>query len=80
LVVITQTDPLSVPFRLPEKAVSTVFSRSRTGYKLPVEAWDRGDTKLQAAGVLARLDNQIDETTGSLKFKARFENGDEILF
>ncbi|RMQ31199.1 MdtA/MuxA family multidrug efflux RND transporter periplasmic adaptor subunit [Pseudomonas amygdali] len=80
LVVITQTQPISVAFTLPEKDLSKVISRYRTGDKLPVEAWDRGDTKMQASGVLASLDNQIDVTTGTLKFKARFDNGDEILF
>lgn len=80
LVVITQTQPISVAFTLPEKDLSKVISRYRTGDKLPVEAWDRGDTKMQASGVLASLDNQIDVATGTLKFKARFDNSDEVLF
>ncbi|EKG38478.1 HlyD family secretion protein [Pseudomonas syringae pv. avellanae str. ISPaVe037] len=80
LVVITQTQPISVAFTLPEKDLSKVISRYRTGDKLPVEAWDRGDTKMQATGVLASLDNQIDVATGTLKFKARFDNSDEVLF
>jgi multidrug efflux system membrane fusion protein len=57
-----------------------VISRYRSGDNLPVEAWDRGDVKLQSTGVLASLDNQIDITTGTLKFKARFDNQDEVLF
>ncbi|WP_054087630.1 MULTISPECIES: MdtA/MuxA family multidrug efflux RND transporter periplasmic adaptor subunit [Pseudomonas syringae group] len=80
LAVITQTRPISVNFTLPEKDLSKVIARYRTGEKLPVEAWDRGDTKMQAVGILASLDNQIDVATGTLKFKARFDNGDEILF
>ncbi|MCD5994454.1 MdtA/MuxA family multidrug efflux RND transporter periplasmic adaptor subunit [Pseudomonas sp. CDFA 602] len=80
LVVITQTQPISVNFTLPEKDLSKVVARYRTGDKLPVEAWDRGDTRLQATGVLASLDNQIDVATGTLKFKARFDNRDEVLF
>ncbi|MBA1228779.1 MdtA/MuxA family multidrug efflux RND transporter periplasmic adaptor subunit [Pseudomonas viridiflava] len=80
LVVITQTQPISVNFTLPEKDLSSVIARYRTGDKLPVEAWDRGDVKMQAMGVLASLDNQIDVATGTLKFKARFENRDEALF
>ncbi|MCF4987155.1 efflux RND transporter periplasmic adaptor subunit, partial [Pseudomonas syringae] len=75
-----QTQPISVAFTLPEKDLSKVISRYRTGDKLPVEAWDRGDTKMQATGVLASLDNQIDVATGTLKFKARFDNSDEVLF
>ncbi len=79
LVVITQTQPISVSFTLPETVLAPVISRYRSGDKLPVEAWDRGDLKQQATGVLASLDNQIDVTTGTLKFKARFDNGDESL-
>lgn len=80
LVVITQTQPISVNFTLPEKDLSAVLARYRSGDKLPVEAWDRGDLKMQATGELASLDNQIDVATGTLKFKARFDNRDEILF
>lgn len=80
LVVITQTKPITVAFTLPEKDLSAVITRYRSGDKLPVEAWDRGDLKQQANGVLASLDNQIDVTTGTLKFKARFDNQNEVLF
>lgn len=80
LVVITQTQPITVAFTLPEAELSTVLARYRSGAKLAVEAWDRGDLKQQAVGVLSSLDNQIDTTTGTLKFKARFENQDEVLF
>ncbi|MDD2050505.1 MdtA/MuxA family multidrug efflux RND transporter periplasmic adaptor subunit [Pseudomonas putida] len=80
LVVITQTQPITVAFTLPESELSTVLARYRSGAKLPVEAWDRGDLKQQAVGVLRSLDNQIDTTTGTLKFKAFFENQDEALF
>jgi len=80
LAVITQTQPISVVFTLPENNLETVLARYRSGAKLPVEAWDRGDVKLQASGVLQSLDNQIDVTTGTLKFKARYENRDLSLF
>ncbi|EJM00104.1 RND family efflux transporter, MFP subunit [Pseudomonas sp. GM102] len=80
LVIITQTQPISVAFTLPENSLDVVLARYRTGAKLPAEAWDRGDTKLQATGVLQSLDNQIDVTTGTLKFKARYENRDQALF
>ncbi len=80
LVVITQTKPITVAFTLPEKDLSAVITRYRSGDKLPVEAWDRGDLKQQAGGVLASLDNQIDVATGTLKFKARFDNQNEVLF
>lgn len=80
LAIITQTQPISVAFTLPENSLDTVLARYRSGAKLPAEAWDRGDTKLQATGVLQSLDNQIDVTTGTLKFKARYENRDQSLF
>ncbi|WP_460047127.1 MdtA/MuxA family multidrug efflux RND transporter periplasmic adaptor subunit [Pseudomonas sp. S2_H01] len=80
LAVITQTKPITVNFTLPEKDLADVIGHYRSGDKLPVEAWDRGDVKLQAKGVLASIDNQIDITTGTLKFKARFDNDDEALF
>ncbi|MDO7899131.1 MdtA/MuxA family multidrug efflux RND transporter periplasmic adaptor subunit [Pseudomonas citrulli] len=80
LAVITQTQPISVVFTLPENSLETVLARYHSGAKLPVEAWDRGDEKLQAQGVLQSLDNQIDVTTGTLKFKARYDNRDQSLF
>lgn len=80
LVVITQVQPITVAFTLPESELTPVLARYRSGAKLAVEAWDRGDTRKQATGVLGSLDNQIDTTTGTLKFKARFENQDEALF
>ncbi len=80
LAVITQTQPISVAFTLPETTLGVVLARYRGGNKLPVEAWDRGDVKRQATGVLQSLDNQIDVTTGTLKFKARFDNQDQVLF
>lgn len=80
IAVITQTQPINVAFTLPETELGTVLERYRSGAQLPVEAWDRGDSKLQATGVLASPDNQIDTSTGTLKFKARFENTDQALF
>ncbi|MOA25877.1 Multidrug resistance protein MdtA precursor [compost metagenome] len=52
----------------------------RAGEKLVVEAWDRGERQRLAEGELASLDNQIDTTTGTVRLKARFANGDEQLF
>lgn len=80
LVVITQTQPITVAFTLPETDLDAVLTRVRSGDVLPVEAWDRADSRQQATGVLGSIDNQIDVTTGTLKFKGRFENKDEALF
>ena len=80
LVVITQTEPIVVSFTLPETNLALVLERYRSGAKMPVQAWNRGDTKELAVGVLSSIDNQIDITTGTLKFKALFENRDQVLF
>ena len=80
LVVITQTEPIVVAFTLPETNLALVLERYRSGAKMPVQAWNRGDTKELAVGVLSSIDNQIDITTGTLKFKALFENRDQVLF
>ena len=80
LVVITQTQPISVVFTLPETQLPDVVSQVRAGASLVVEAYDRADTRRIATGVLETVDNQIDVATGTLQMKARFENGDESLF
>ncbi|QLF91758.1 MdtA/MuxA family multidrug efflux RND transporter periplasmic adaptor subunit [Pseudomonas sp. ABC1] len=79
LVVITETQPVSISFTLPEGDLPAVLSRHRRGETLQVQAWDRGERQLLGEGVLASVDNQIDATTGTLKLKARFDNEDEVL-
>ncbi len=80
LVVITQTQPISVVFTLPETQLPEVRAELAAGRTLPVDAYDRADTRRIATGVLETLDNQIDVTTGTLKLKAKFENADDALF
>lgn len=80
LVVITQTQPVSVVFTLPETQLPEVLKQVRAGAVLQVEAYDRADTRRIATGRLETLDNQIDVATGTLRLKARFDNDDEILF
>lgn len=79
LVVITQTQPMSIAFTLPEGELAPILQRFRRGEQLLVQAWDRGNTRLLGEGVLQSLDNQIDTTTGTLRLKARFDNADEVL-
>ncbi len=80
LVVITQLQPISVVFTLPEDKVQAVVQRWRTNEPVSVAAYDRaGKTKL-ADGKLLALDNQIDPTTGTLKLKAQFDNSERTLF
>ena len=78
--VVTQMQPISIAFTLPETQIDPVLEHYRNGQKLSVEAWDRADRQQIASGVLASPDNQIDTATGTLKFKARFDNHEERLF
>jgi membrane fusion protein, multidrug efflux system len=80
LAVITQTQPISVIFTLPEEQVPAVLKRARAGQKLHVDALDRESKNVIAGGELTTLDNVIDQTTGTLKFRATFPNKDEVLF
>lgn len=80
LVVITQTQPISVVFTLPEGDLMQVREPLQANQILPVEVFDRQDTRLLASGELTTLDNQIDLTTGTFKLKARFDNKDDSLF
>ncbi len=81
LVTITQTQPISVSFTLPEGELPQVQqARKADPQALVVEAWDRSEKQRLAEGSLQSLDNQIDLATGTLKLKARFENAEETLF
>ncbi|HEY1185158.1 MAG TPA: efflux RND transporter periplasmic adaptor subunit [Bryobacteraceae bacterium] len=86
LVVITQVQPISVVFTIPEDKLQTVLSRFRAGQKLSVEAWDRDAgtfsdlRKRFATGALATIDNEIDQTTGTLRLRAIYPNTDNALF
>lgn len=80
LVVIAQTDPISVAFTIPETQLAAVLEPFRAHEDLKVEAWDRDDKHLLATGRLTTLDNQIDIATGTLRLKAQFPNADDRLF
>jgi multidrug efflux system membrane fusion protein len=80
LVVITQLQPISVVFTLPEDKVQEVVQRWRTNEPVYVEAYDRAGKIKLADGKLLALDNQIDSTTGTLKLKAQFDNNERTLF
>ncbi|UYZ83469.1 MdtA/MuxA family multidrug efflux RND transporter periplasmic adaptor subunit [Entomomonas sp. E2T0] len=80
LVTITQTQPISTTFTLPEAQLPEVVSRLAKGEDLVVEAWDSTNTHLLATGSVATLDNQINTSTGTILVKARFANEDSMLF
>ena len=80
LLIITQLQPISVLFSLPQDQLPQVYNKLRAGVQLPVEAYDRDDTTKIATGKLLTIDNQIDPTTGTYKLKAVFNNEDNRLF
>lgn len=80
LVVITQIDPITVVFTIPQDNLQRVLKQLKAGEKLAVDAWDREQKNKLATGFLISTDNQIDTTTGTIKLKAQFPNPDGLLF
>jgi len=80
IVVVTQLQPATVVFTLPEDNVPAVLDRLRRGSTVPVEAYDREQRTRLSTGTLLTIDNQVDPTTGTVKLKAAFANTDDRLF
>jgi multidrug efflux system membrane fusion protein len=80
IVVITQIQPISVIFAVPEDNLPQIAARLKGGATLPVTAFDRANVKQLATGTLTTFDNQIDTTTGTFKLRASFANDDNALF
>ncbi|HYK38978.1 MAG TPA: MdtA/MuxA family multidrug efflux RND transporter periplasmic adaptor subunit [Candidatus Eremiobacteraceae bacterium] len=80
LVVITQIQPISVVFSLPQDQLPQVYDKLRKGVQLNVDAFDRDNVKKITSGKLLTIDNQIDPTTGTYKLKSLFDNADNALF
>ena len=80
LVVITQMQPITVVFTIPEDNVTQLQQQMRLGKPLPVDAYDRSEENKLASGKLLSTDNQIDTTTGTLKLRAIFDNKNNVLF
>jgi len=80
LLVITELQPITVIFNVAEDDLPQIQKQLQAGNTLTVDAFDRAQTKKIATGTLLTLDNQIDPTTGTVKFKAVFTNDDESLF
>jgi membrane fusion protein, multidrug efflux system len=80
LVVITQLQPITVLFTIPERNLPAVLAKVKAGARLTVEAYDQERRQKLATGTLASIDNQIDPTTGTVKLKAEFANTDGVLF
>ncbi len=80
LVVITQMQPITVVFPVPEDNLPRVMKRLQSGDTIAVEALDRSQKVQLGTGKLVTVDNQIDTTTGTVKLKAEFANENGMLF
>ena len=80
LAVITQLEPITIIFTIPEDSLGQVEDRLRQKAKLTVDAFDRTARTKIARGELLTLDNQIDTTTGTVKGRALFDNKNDALF
>jgi membrane fusion protein, multidrug efflux system len=80
IVVITQLQPISVLFTVPEDNLQAISKRLQSGAKLPATALDRSGAKKLADGTLETFDSQIDPTTGTIKLRAQFQNESRTLY
>jgi multidrug efflux system membrane fusion protein len=79
LVVITQVQPIATLFTLPEDSLQEVIQHMKRE-QLGIEAYSRDDQTKLASGKLLTIDNQIDPTTGTVRFKGEFDNRDLSLW
>jgi membrane fusion protein, multidrug efflux system len=80
LAVVTQLQPIAMIFQMPEDNLPDVQRAMKPRPSLPAEAWDRDLQHKLATGRLLTLDNQIDQTTGTVRVKLEFANSDNKLF
>ena len=79
IVVITQMKPISVIFNLPQQNIGQVNDAFAKG-PLPVDALRPDNNAVIDQGTLRVMDNQVDQTTGTVKLKAEFPNTNEQLW
>jgi membrane fusion protein, multidrug efflux system len=80
LAVITQMQPITVIFPVPEDDLRQIMPQLNASTQLEVLAFDRSNVHLLAIGHVAALDSQIDTTTGTVRLRAQFDNTDNALF
>ena len=80
LVVVAQLQPITVIFSVAEDYLPQIQKQMKAGHKMSVDALDRDQLTKLSSGSLLTLDNQIDTSTGTVKLKAIFQNGDLTLF
>jgi multidrug efflux system membrane fusion protein len=79
LLVVTQLQPIAVIFTLPEDQLPEV-TKHMAKSTLEVDAYSRDDQTKLGSGKLQTVDNQIDQSTGTVKLKAVFDNKDNALW
>jgi membrane fusion protein, multidrug efflux system len=80
LLVITETQPITVVATISEDNLADVMQQPHRGVNLPLEAWDRANQNKIATGKVISFDNQIDTTTGTIKVRAQFDNKKGLLY
>jgi len=80
MIVITQLQPIQVQFTIPEDSLPQVMKKLRAGVHLGVDVYNRDNSLKLASGEFMTVDNQIDNTTGTSREKAVFDNKDNTLF
>jgi membrane fusion protein, multidrug efflux system len=80
IVIITQTQPISLMFTLPEDSLQPILQKLHANATLSVAIYDRNDTIKLATGTLTTIDNQINTSTGTFRLRTEFANADESLF
>ena len=80
IAVITQLQPISVVFSVPEDELPDIVPQFSAGTPLIVTAYDRANLRQLAVGKVSAIDNQIDTTTGTVKVRAQFDNENNTLF
>jgi multidrug efflux system membrane fusion protein len=80
LIVITQLQPITVVFNVSEDDLPRVLAQLRGDNKLRVDVFDRSNDHLIESGTLSSVDNQVDTSTGTVRFRAEVANKDLALF
>jgi multidrug efflux system membrane fusion protein len=80
IVIITQLQPITTVFSIPEDNIPSVMKQIQAGKKLPTDVWDRDQKNKLDSGYLLTIDNQVDSTTGTVKLKAESPNATYTLF
>ena len=80
IAVVTQLEPITVIFTVPEDDLPDIMPQFSAGTALQVTVFDRANLKQLAVGKVVAVDNQVDTTTGTVKVRAQFDNKDNALF